>query len=99
MATILQSPDLTALSQYIDADLLAYLQHQQTLFDRAKSQLLADYDGQYVWFEDGQILDSDRDESALFLRAYTPDETRPLFIAQVLATEPSRSIRSARLAP
>jgi hypothetical protein len=99
MATILKSPDLRALSQYIDADLLAYLQHQQTLFDRAKPQLLADYDGQFIWFEDGQILDSDRDESALFLRVYAPDETRPLFIAQVLATEPNRTIRSTRLAP
>lgn len=77
MATLLETADLTALSQYINADLLAYLQHQQTLFDRAKPQLLADYDGQFVWFEDGQILDSDRDESALFFRADTPDESRP----------------------
>jgi hypothetical protein len=97
MKTTLESPDLTALSQYIDPDLLAYLQHQQTRFNQAKPQLLADYNGQFVWFEDGQILDSDPDEAALFQRAYAPDETRPLFIAQVLATEPQRTVRSARL--
>jgi hypothetical protein len=98
MATILDSPDLTSLSKYIDKDLLTYLQNQQMLFDQAKPQLLANYNGLFVWFENGQILDSDRDQSALFLRAYTPDETRPLFIAQVLAIEPKRIVRSTRLA-
>jgi hypothetical protein len=98
MATILDSPDLTSLTKYIDKDLLTYLQNQQILFDQARPQLLSHYNGLFVWFENGQILDSDCDQSALFLRAYTPDETRPLFIAQVLAVEPKRIIRSTCLA-
>lgn len=88
---------MTALSRYIDPELLTYLNHQQTLFDRAKPQLLTQYKGLFVWFKNGDILDTDRDESALFLRAYTPDPTRSLFIAQVLSQEPDRIIRSTRL--
>ena len=97
MTTLTENSDLTALSRYIDPELLTYLNHQQTLFDRAKPQLLTQYKGLFVWFENGDILDTDRDESALFLRAYTPDPNRSLFIAQVLSQEPDRIIRSTRL--
>ena len=97
MTTLTKTSDLSALSRYIDPELLTYLNHQQTLFDRAKPQLLNHYNRLFVWFENGEILDTDPDESALFLRAYTPDPARSLFIAQVLPQEPDRIIRSTRL--
>jgi hypothetical protein len=97
MTTLTEMTDLTALSRYIDPEILTYLNHQQILFDRAKPELLTQYNGFFVWFENGEILDADRDESALFLRAYTPDPNRSLFIAQVLPQEPDRVIRSTRL--
>jgi hypothetical protein len=97
MTTLTETTDLTALSHYIDPEILTYLNHQQILFDRAKPELLNHYNGLFVWFENGEILDADRDESALFLRAYTPDPERSLFIAQVLSQEPDRIIRSTRL--
>ncbi len=97
MTTLTETHDLSSLSRYIDPEILTYLNHQQQLFDRAKPQLLNHYNGLFVWFENGEILDADRDESALFLRAYTPDPNRSLFIAQVLPQEPDRIIRSTRL--
>ncbi len=97
MTVLTEMSDLSSLSRYIAPEILTYLNHQQQLFDRAKPQLLKHYNGLFVWFENGEVLDADRDESALFLRAYNPDPDRALFIAQVLPQEPDRIIRSTRL--
>jgi hypothetical protein len=53
------------LSKFISSDRLAHLEHQQTLFDVAKSELLQAYPGQYIAFEDGQVLDHDVDDRAM----------------------------------
>jgi hypothetical protein len=58
------------LSKYISSDRLAHLEHQQTLFDAAKSELLQTYPDQYVAFEDGQVLDHDLDDRAMAERVY-----------------------------
>jgi hypothetical protein len=58
------------LSKYIDRDRLVHLEHQQALFDAAKSELLQAYPGQYVAFEDGQVLDHDVDDRAMAERVY-----------------------------
>lgn len=58
------------LSKFIDCDRQAHLEHQQTLFDAAKSELLQAYRGQYVAFEDGQVLDHDVDDRAMAERVY-----------------------------
>jgi hypothetical protein len=58
------------LSKYIDHDRLAYLERQQALFDAAKLELLQRYRGQYVAFEDGQVLDHDSDDRAMADRVY-----------------------------
>jgi hypothetical protein len=81
--------------QYIDTDVLSYLQHQQDLFEQCRSQLLETHARQFVWFEDGVVLDADGDQGELFERVMSQDPGRTVFIAQVLATEPKRMVRSA----
>jgi hypothetical protein len=97
MTLSLEQHQLPGLAQYINPDVLAYLQHQQTRFEQCRSQLLTTYAGQFVWFEDGIVLDADIDEAELFERAMSQDANRTLFIAQVVATEPQRLVRSAFL--
>jgi hypothetical protein len=58
------------LSKFISSDRQAHLEHQQTLFDTAKPELLQTYPGQYVAFEDGQVLDHDVDDRAMAERVY-----------------------------
>jgi hypothetical protein len=87
----------SAFEQYIDADVLAYLQHQQDLFEQCRSALFKTHAKQFVWFEDGVVLDADTDEGELFERVMQKDPDRTVFIAQVLAAEPERKVRSAFL--
>jgi hypothetical protein len=86
-----------SFEQYIDADLLSYLQRQQDLFEQCRSQLINTHARQFVWFENGVVLDADDDEGELFERVMSPDPDRTVFIAQVLAAEPQRRVRSAFL--
>ncbi|MBE9032245.1 hypothetical protein IQ266_21115 [filamentous cyanobacterium LEGE 11480] len=85
------------LEQYIDAAVLAYLERQQGLFDASRTELFKAHPRQFVWFEDGMVLDADIDEDALFERVMGPDPDRMVFIAQVLETEPQRMVRYAVL--
>ncbi|MGG6269180.1 hypothetical protein ACQ4M3_26285 [Leptolyngbya sp. AN03gr2] len=81
----------------ISAELLDYLQQQQELFEQSRSRLVEGYERKFVWFENGQVLDSDVDESTLFLRISAEFPERPLFIAQVLRAEPKRVVHSGFL--
>jgi hypothetical protein len=83
--------------QYIEPDVLSYLQRQQDLFEQCRSQLLETHADQFVWFENGVILDADVDQGELFDRAMDQDPERTVFIAQVLESEPKRMVRSPRL--
>lgn len=55
-------------------------------------QLRKTHLGQWVAIKDGQVLDSDRDKSALIQRVYTrwPDET--VYFEQVLLDHPHRIV-------
>ena len=53
-----------------DSEVLDYMECQAKLFEQMKPELLTQYLNQYVWFENGQILDSDISHEALVLRAY-----------------------------
>jgi hypothetical protein len=86
-----------AFEQYINADVLSYLQHQQDLFEQYRSRLWATHASQFVWFEGGAVLDADGDQGELFERVMRQDPDRTVFIAQVLAAEPQRMVRSAFL--
>lgn len=73
-------------------NILAYMDSQAEQFSEAKTQLLPQYEGLYVLFENGTMLDSDADEEALVLRAFEETGPRPLFVRRVLAQEPILSV-------
>jgi hypothetical protein len=81
-------------SIYPMPDVLTYMEHQAEAFDRMKPQLIEQFLHQYVWFEDGKVLDSDGDHETLVLRCYGDDEARPLFIRKVVRVEPQYVVRS-----
>ncbi len=88
-----QSTDTIEIQECPDTETLAYMEHQSQLFTQKKDDLLRQYAGLYVLFEDGQVLDADKDESALVLRAYDIKGLKPLFVKKVVPVEPRLSIR------
>ena len=89
-----QSTDTIEIQECPDAETLAYMEYQSQLFTQKKDDLLRQYAGLYVLFEDGQVLDADKDESALVLRAYDIRGLKPLFVKKVIHVEPRLSGRS-----
>jgi hypothetical protein len=77
------------------AEILAYMEQQAEQFEKNKPQIVEAYLNQYVWFENGQVLDSDPNHETLVLRIYGAGEPRPLFIRKVMAVEPKFLVRSA----
>jgi hypothetical protein len=71
-----------------DPAVMAYMERQAIAFEQARSVLLEQFLGQYVWFEDGRVLDADVDHETLVLRIYGDGEPRPLFVRKVVAVEP-----------
>jgi hypothetical protein len=60
----------TDITPHITIDRLEYLDRQEALFDTAKPQLLNQYPGEFVAFEDGIVLDHDVSEQALAQRVF-----------------------------
>ena len=79
--------ELEKYSQYIDPERLNYIEHQQQLFELAKPTLLTQYLDEYIAFEDGQVLDCDRDRQRLTERVYAKYGYRDLLIRQVTTEE------------
>jgi hypothetical protein len=77
-----------------DPEILQYMECQAIAFEQAKPALIGKYLNQYVWFEDGQVLDADVNHEDLVLRIYGDGEPRPLFIKKVVAVEPQFVVRS-----
>jgi hypothetical protein len=77
------------------AEILAYMEQQAEQFEKNKPQIVEAYLNQYVWFENGQVLDSDPNHEALVLRIYGAAAPRPLFIRKVMVVEPKFLVRSA----
>jgi hypothetical protein len=90
--TITKSNDIRA---YPALEIVAYMEQQADLFEAAKPQLIEQFLDRYVWFENGQVLDSDANHEALVLRIYGSEEPRPLFIRKVTTLEPKLLVRSA----
>jgi hypothetical protein len=77
-----------------DPVVMAYMERQAIAFEQAKPDLMPQFLNQYVWFEDGQVLDADVDHETLVLRVYGDGEPRPLFVKKVVAVEPQFVVRS-----
>jgi hypothetical protein len=82
------------IQPYPAPQLLAYMERQAQQYEAMRSQLVEQYLNQYIWFEDGQILDTDPDHATLVLRAYGDGEPRPLFVKKVVPIESKLTVRS-----
>jgi Family of unknown function (DUF5678) len=74
---------------------IEYLLHQQNLYQAAKLELLGQYEGQYIAFENGAILDSDRDDRQLMPRLYAKYGHRDILVEYVCDPEPQLSVSAA----
>ncbi len=74
---------------------LDYLRRQQFLYERAKPELLQRFAGEFIVFENGAVLDHDRDEMALLNRVYRQRGYRDLLIVRVLPIDPRLSVGGA----
>jgi hypothetical protein len=84
----------TRPSAYPDSETLDYIEHQAQQFDQMRPELLKQYQGQYIWFENGNVLDVDLDQTALVMRIYSENEPRPMLIKQVLPQDPQLQLRT-----
>jgi hypothetical protein len=78
---------------YPEPEVLEYMECQARVFEENRKVLLSQYAGMYVIFEDGQVLDADKDEAALVMRAYSKTGPRHLFVKKVIAEEPKLTVR------
>lgn len=77
-----------------DSDVLAYMERQATLYEAQKDQLISTYQGQFVYFEEGKVIDADNDFEILILRIFADSGPRDIFIRQVSAEAVVPSIRT-----
>jgi hypothetical protein len=76
----------------MNSDRIEYLLHQQHLYQAAKPELLSQYEGQYIAFEDGVVLDSDLSDRQLMPRLYTRYGHRDILVEYVCDPEPQLSV-------
>jgi hypothetical protein len=88
------SNPITTSDAYPNPEVLDYIEHQAQLFDQMRPELLQHYREQYVWFEDGNVLDTDEDQAALAIRAYNRTGLRPLLIKKVCSEDPQPLVRT-----
>ena len=79
--------ELEKYSQYVDRDRLEYMERQGQLYEEAKPALLEQYLGEYIAFEDGEVLGHDVDDQALAKRVYAKYGYRDLMMPLVTEKE------------
>jgi hypothetical protein len=79
----------------IDRERIDYLLQQQQLYQAAKTELIGQYQGQYIAFENGVILDSDLDHRQLMPRLYAKYGHRDILVEYVCDPEPQLSVSAA----
>jgi hypothetical protein len=81
-------------SQNIDPSRLAYFDKQKALYEKMRTELVSNHLGEFIAFEDGQVLDHDLNEKKLVERVYQRYGYRDLLIRQVWLEEPRLSVAS-----
>lgn len=79
-------------TESLSASRLEYFNTQKALYEKAKPELVKQYLGEFIAFEDGQVLDRDLDERELIKRVYQNYGDRDLLIKQVWLQEPHLSL-------
>jgi Family of unknown function (DUF5678) len=80
------------LESRIDPQRIDYLIHQQNLYQVAKPELFGQYEGRYIAFENGVVLDSDRDDRQLMPRLCAKYGHRDILVEYVCDPEPQLSV-------
>jgi hypothetical protein len=77
---------------HLEASRLEYLDRQKKLYESIKPKLVDRYLGEFIAFEDGRVLDHDRNERDLIERVYRDYGYRDLLIKQVWLEDPHLSV-------
>ena len=72
-----------AKSLYPDVETYSFIQQQAQLFAEILPELIEHYDGQYVYFENGEVLASDINEERLLDFVEETYGLKPMFIEKV----------------
>jgi hypothetical protein len=80
--------------QELDKSRVEYFDRQQTLYDRSRADIVQKYLGEFIAFEDGEVLDHDHNEPALLARVYAKQGYRDLLIKKVWDLDPELSVSS-----
>jgi hypothetical protein len=83
------------MDRSIAPERIDHLLHQQQLYQATKSELLAQYQGKYIAFENGLVLDSDSDDRQLMPRLYAKYGYRDIFVKYVCDPELQLSASAA----
>jgi hypothetical protein len=81
-------------AQNIDPSRLAYFDQQKALYELMRAELVRDHLGEFIAFENSQVLDHDFNEQELAKRVYERYGYRDLLIRQVWLEEPRLSVAS-----
>jgi uncharacterized protein (DUF433 family) len=78
-----KAEEKTAVNLYPDIEIYDYMQKQGQLFDQQLPKLLNRYEGYYIYFENGQVLEADKDEEKLLDLVEQKYGLKPMFIEKV----------------
>ena len=83
---------MTIAQNQLEPSRLQYFEIQKALYETAKPQIIEQYLGEFIAFEDGRVLDHDLSEQKLVQRVYQHYGYRDLLIKQVWLEEPHLSV-------
>lgn len=87
-----ESKEITLDTLDMYKDEIQYIHEQESLFHECKSDLEAEYCGNYVWFEGGIVRDHDRSREALISRIYQKYGMKVIFVELVSDEEPTLQV-------
>ena len=85
---------MTIAQNQLEPSRLQYFEIQKALYETAKPQIIEQYLGEFIAFEDGRVLDHDLSEQKLVQRVYQHYGYRDLLIKQVWLEDPHLSVAS-----
>ncbi|MGK7924962.1 MAG: DUF5678 domain-containing protein [Spirulina sp.] len=86
------SPNSPSQASEQEVDYYEYIEKQAQLFEENKEELLKKYNGQYVLFENNNILDFGNNRIDLAIRAYQKFGMKQLFIEKVVSASSKSEI-------
>ncbi|MGD1896849.1 MAG: hypothetical protein ACFB16_07840 [Phormidesmis sp.] len=75
-------------------EVLAYMERQSALYQKHREHLIQTHKGQYILFEDGNVLDAAPDFETLILRTFEQNGPKDAFIQHVGSEDTSPAVRT-----